>query len=210
MREIATDTDKGMLRLSGTGLRPAALNYVGPTAPGALAGPAPERRATLLIHVASGVGTGPTELAAFDSALIAAGVANFNLLVLSSVIPPGSTLVVNEEAVNPPGEWGDRLYVVMAEQRASIPDAQAWAGLGWVQEAAGGRGLFVEHHGSSRTAVEREIQESLEAMTLNRGEMFGPIQMKVAGATCGDSPACALVVAVYRATPWNTSTPLAA
>ena len=39
-------------------------------------------------------GTGRTLLAAFDDALLAAGVANFNLITLSSVIPPGSSIRV--------------------------------------------------------------------------------------------------------------------
>ena len=37
------------------------------------------------IHVASGLGTGPTKLSAFDAALNAAGVANYNIIKLSSV-----------------------------------------------------------------------------------------------------------------------------
>src|SRR5690606_8611394 len=44
----------------------------------------------LRIGVVGATGTGPTSLAAFDDALRAVGVANFNLIRLSSVIPPGS------------------------------------------------------------------------------------------------------------------------
>jgi arginine decarboxylase len=40
------------------------------------------------IHVSSGRGEGPTPLAAFDAALRDAGVSNYNLIALSSVIPP--------------------------------------------------------------------------------------------------------------------------
>lgn len=39
------------------------------------------------ICLSSGTGEGPTPLAAFDAALPDAGVANYNLLCLSSVIP---------------------------------------------------------------------------------------------------------------------------
>ena len=46
----------------------------------------------LLIRVSHGAGTGPTRMAAFDAALHAAGVADFNLLRLSSVIPPSAVV----------------------------------------------------------------------------------------------------------------------
>ena len=42
------------------------------------------------IQISTGIGIGPTQLSAFDSALNNAGVANYNLLKLSSVIPPKS------------------------------------------------------------------------------------------------------------------------
>ena len=58
--------------------------------PGLSAGNEERATQTMQIHLASGVGSGPTELAAFDAALAAAGVANYNLLYLSSVIPPAS------------------------------------------------------------------------------------------------------------------------
>src|SRR5882724_3759646 len=101
------------------------------------------------IHVASGTGTGPTTLAAFDAALNDAGIANYNLLVLSSVIPPHTNVVVHDGRLDEtlPGEWGDRLYVVRAEQRADQPGEQAWAGIGWVQDPETHKGLFVEHEG---------------------------------------------------------------
>jgi arginine decarboxylase len=162
----------------------------------------PDRAPALRIDITSGVATGPTELAAFDAALIAAGIANFNLLVLSSVIPAGSDVVVSDRAVKPSGNWGDRLYVVMAQQRSSVPGAEAWAGIGWVQEADNGRGLFVEHEGNSRVGVERDIRESLSAMCESREQRFGPIHMSVAGVRCAGQPACALVVATYRSASW--------
>lgn len=48
------------------------------------------------IQISEGVGNGPTELAAFDQALVNAGVANYNLIYLSSVLPPGSEVVYND------------------------------------------------------------------------------------------------------------------
>lgn len=154
------------------------------------------------IEVASGVGSGPTELAAFDAALMAAGVANFNLVVLSSVIPLGSQVVACDGPAKPAGAWGDRLYVVLAEDRTSTRNTEAWAGIGWVQDESSGRGLFVEHHGNSQAEVEGDIADSLDALSRNRGENLGPHHLKLAGATCREDAVCALVVATYVSSGW--------
>lgn len=158
------------------------------------------------IHITPGIGSGPTKLSAFDAALNDAGIANYNLIRLSSVIPPKSELVVHDQTVPTkimPGEWGDRLYVVMAEQRVDTPNTEAWAGVGWVQDKKTGRGLFVEHEGSSETKVRRDIEQSLNALMATRNVDFGPIQMKVVGKTCTHHPVCAMVVAIYQASDWD-------
>jgi arginine decarboxylase len=159
------------------------------------------------IHIGSGVGNGPTSLAAFDSALNAVGIANYNLLRLSSVIPPDSEIVLHDGHINEtmPGQWGDRLYVVMAEIAATKPNEEAWAGVGWVQDQETGRGLFVEHEGRSEESVRSDIQQSLEALMVTRGIDFGEIRMKVIGKTCTDAPVNAMVAAVYQASDWNNS-----
>lgn len=154
------------------------------------------------IHIASGTATGPTELAAFDGALYAAGVANFNLLVLSSVIPPYATVIEHEDKIPEiKGEWGDRLYVVKAEYRSSVPGVAAWAGIGWVTDTDG-RGLFVEHEGESKEYVEQQITASLTTLMKTRGIDFGEIHMKVDGIVCESEPVCATVIAVYKSEIW--------
>lgn len=157
------------------------------------------------IHIGTGIGAGPTKLSAFDSALNDAGIANYNLLRLSSVIPAKTKLTIHEGAIKHalPGEWGDRLYVVMAEMRVDTPNVEAWAGIGWVQDKETGKGLFVEHEGSSEASVRRDIQQSLEALMATRNIDFGPIQMQVAGRTCIHEPICAMVVAVYQSSDWK-------
>ena len=159
------------------------------------------------IHLASGIGTGPTTLAAFDAALNDAGIANYNLLRLSSVIPPQSEIIQNLTSSIPakdlPGEWGDRLYLVMAEQREDKPNAEAWAGVGWVQDSETKKGLFVEHEGNSEKQVRRDITQSLVALMATRNVDFGPINMQVIGRTCTIHPICAMVVAVYQTSDWT-------
>jgi arginine decarboxylase len=154
------------------------------------------------IDVTAGVGSGPTELAAFDSALLDAGVANFNLIRLSSAIPSGAEVVVGDGPVQPAGEWGDRLYVVMAQELVSTPNTEGWAGLGWVQDERTGSGLFVEHHASDRAEVERDIADSLTSSCSSRGLAFGQHQTRLAGVTCRESAVCALVVATFGSEGW--------
>src|SRR5215213_6317538 len=157
-------------------------------------------RKLMHIQIGSGVGLGPTKMAAFDAALHQAGVANYNLLRLSSVIPADSHVALYDKQIaTAPGEWGDRLYVVMAETRIDTPNAEAWAGLGWVQDKETGRGLFVENEGGNERAVRRNIRQGLKGLIATRKTTFGPIQMKVVGGTCEHESICALVIAVYKA-----------
>ena len=156
----------------------------------------------MIIQIATGTGKGHTKLAAFDMALNEAGVANYNLLKLSSVIPAGSKIKVKTPITQQPGKWGDRLYVVMAEKRIDTPNMEAWAGIGWVQDKATGRGLFVEHEGTNEQSVRRDIKASLEALQGIRQVDFGEIQMEVTGRTCTHDPVCALVIATYKANDW--------
>ena len=79
---------------------------------------------TLNIHLSSGTGEGPTPLAAFDAALMDAGVANYNLLCLSLVIPPNAT-IVRAKHRTPPDDYGRRLYVVMSQTAVPMAPEEA-------------------------------------------------------------------------------------
>jgi pyruvoyl-dependent arginine decarboxylase len=161
--------------------------------------PSPARTG-LAISVRTGTGAGRTLLSAFDAALHSAGVADFNLVTLSSVIPAGARIRHVEAPLT--GGHGDLLFCVRAEAFADQPGDTAWAGLGWCAEP-NGEGLFVEHHGSSEEAVMELIEVSLEDMKRVRGREFGPVQMALASATCVDEPVCSLVLAAYRVSTWE-------
>ncbi|MEK7594418.1 MAG: pyruvoyl-dependent arginine decarboxylase [Patescibacteria group bacterium] len=157
------------------------------------------------IQVTIGKGLGPTELAAFDQALVKAGVANFNLIYLSSVLPPDAKVIVRSKPKPIDGNWGDRLYVVMAQKRTSRPNQEAWAGIGWIQDPETKQGLLVEHEGNSENEVRDDIKHSLDALCRNRKMKFGEQHMKVVGIKCQDQPVCALVVAVFESTSWRAN-----
>jgi arginine decarboxylase len=151
------------------------------------------------ITVRTGTGSARTLLAAFDTALLEAGVANFNLITLSSVIPPHGRVRVVDTTLS--GGHGDRLYCVLSAAYADHPGEIAWAGLGWSTDATTG-GLFVEHHGGSEESVSEQIDLSLADMNKNRGGGYGNVQKAMASVHCVDRPVCALVIAAYRIAPW--------
>lgn len=159
---------------------------------------------TLTIALSTGTGSGPTTLSAFDAALCAAGVGEYNLVRLSSVIPPHSTLVRSATEGQRTGRWGDRLFCVYASQLAELAGEQAWAGIGWVIKQDGsGAGLFVEHEAASEHGLMNDIASSLADMVRRRGGDYSEPELLVTSATCVDEPVCALVIAGYQTMEWD-------
>ena len=155
------------------------------------------------IRVSAGNGSGRTPLSAFDAALRGAGVANFNLLRLSSVIPPGARVQVVSGADQLVGGHGDLLYCVYAEAHAELPMHEAWAGIAWaLADDGSGAGLFVEHEGPSQEQVERDLHSSLDDLIVGRGGGYHAAGQLVTSAVCETEPVCALVVASYTAQGW--------
>lgn len=145
------------------------------------------------IRIAWGVGRGPTELAAYDAALAAAGVHDYNLVELSSVIPAGATV---EEVGTAPdlGPAGEALHVVEASatgERGPQTAVLAWA------RSPDGPGLFYEAGGSqpSETVVE-EALTGIEAGVELRERPYGEPQTRVATVDADDVAGHASVVAV--------------
>lgn len=162
------------------------------------------------IKIVKGAGEASTPLSAFDAALKDAGVYNYNLIALSSVIPPGSKVEKVNNIQTPDGEWGHKLYVVMAEERSNETGKFIAAGVGWYQ-LEDGRGLFVEHHliGDTRLAVESElnfrIKNSLMDLCKFRDIKFEDDNLKyeVSIDQVKSYPASVLVIAIYQSEGWR-------
>jgi len=156
-----------------------------------------------IITVTKGTGTGDTKIAAFDAALFEAGIANYNLIRLSSIIPPGSQIEIGKY-VTPLDEFGHKLYIVYASEIQNETGKEAWAGVGWrLTEDDSGKGLFTEHEGHSEQEVTNLIAETLTNMVQYRPETYGPINQEIVGITCSGKPVCALVAAVYTSESWD-------
>ncbi len=113
----------------------------------------------MVISIVKGAGEASTPLSAFDGALKDAGVYNYNLITLSSVIPPNSEVKKIDRFETPENEWGHKLYCVMAEERSDRTGKFIAAGVGWYQ-LEDNRGLFVEHHiiGDTKPVVDNTIR----------------------------------------------------
>ncbi len=161
------------------------------------------------ILLTTGKGVGKTPIAAFDSALKDAGVYNYNLIYLSSVIPPKAKIKFEKLQENPK-EWGNRLYIVKAEMRSRQSGQYISAALGWCQ-FGDGRGIFVEHEetGETREAVEAnlnaEVQKSLADMCRTRGLPADKkkFHTKICTTKVDNLPASVIVVAVYKSEKWG-------
>jgi arginine decarboxylase len=156
----------------------------------------------LPISIRRAAGRGRTRLSAFDDALLGAGIANYNLIRLSSVIPQASVISFDTDPVK--GEHGDRLYCVYASAHAEQPGDVAWAGIGWVRDDSG-RGLFVEHSADNEKALDELIRLSLEDLNERRGGGYGDVESVTVSARNEGQPACALAVATYEVTGWTLS-----
>ena len=159
--------------------------------------------AAVSIRVSRGAGSGPTRLAAFDAALMACGVADFNLVRLSSVIPTGAEVVEVSRDEQHEGGHGDLLFCVYADAYTSTPGELAWAGVAWALRNDGSKGgLFVEHTGLSEALLNRDLHASLDSMSVRRGGMYESAGQAAISAVCVDHPVCALVIAAYRTAAW--------
>lgn len=159
------------------------------------------------IRVTWGSGEGDTKKAAFDMALWDAGIANYNLIELSSVIPEGSDIVVGKADMNGRShEHGHKLYVVLSCKYQESAGGNAVAGVGWMLTKSDyKKGLFVEITGEDEDKVRDDILKSLGAMASYRPEEYGEPAMKVTSSTCNGRISCSLVAAVYKSEGWGSS-----
>lgn len=163
----------------------------------------------MTISVVSGVGQADTLLSSFDDALQKCGVYNYNIIPLSSVIPPKSDIVELDFYRTPEKEYGHRLYVVKADMRSDHAGKVIAAGIGWYQWGDK-RGVFVEHEtiGSTQATVEDEmnfrIAHSLKDLCQFRGIPFNPdmVGKRIATAQVKDKPTSVIALAVYKSQSW--------
>lgn len=146
-----------------------------------------------MIRLVWGEGTGPTEKAAFDAALADAGLHQYNLRRLSSVIP-AETTVERVDTAPDLGPTGNVLDVVLAEQ-TSKPGTRAVAGLVWARDDSGG--VFYEVGDTDPETVAELLDAGIERGTALR-DIDSPVETRVVTAEpAPDRYTTAAVAAVY-------------
>ena len=107
--------------------------------------------------LASGEGEGKTVLTAFDDALLNAGIANTNLLKLTSILPPGCCEVLPQEL--PPGAI---VPIVYAFKSSFTPGEliSSVVGVG-ISEDAASAGLLMEYSHVGEKQVAEEIVRNM-------------------------------------------------
>jgi arginine decarboxylase len=149
-----------------------------------------------MIRIVLGTGYGPTPSASFDAALADANVHQYNLNLLSSVIPDGATV---EPVGSAPdlGGIGNKLDVAMAKQ-TSKPGARAAAGIAWAREGTDGPGVFSEVHDHDVETVKSRLQSGIEKSCELRNIPDPDINREIIVAEPGSGEyASAVALAVY-------------
>lgn len=114
------------------------------------------------IFFTRGVGKHKNNLESFEAALRDAGIAQCNLVKVSSIYPPGCKIVPRKTGLARlvPGQI---TYCVMAEERTNEPSRLVSAGIGLAIPAKGDRfGYISEHHGFGMK--ERKVADYVEDM----------------------------------------------
>lgn len=148
------------------------------------------------IELVWGTGEGQTSLSAFDAALADAGIHNYNLVTLSSIVPEGATVV---ERGTHDRAWGvgELVGVVLAENESTVTGETIAAGLGWATAEEGG--VFFEATSESRRNVEELVTRGVRSGKRQRESWTWDdgIETKIAEHTVEENGA-AIVSAVYR------------
>jgi arginine decarboxylase len=148
------------------------------------------------IEIVWGTGEGQTSLSAFDAALADAGIHNYNLVTLSSVIPDGATISV-EGTHERRWDVGELVSVVLSETESTVSGEQIAAGLGWATAAEGG--VFFEATAESAANVEAFVTRGVETARSNRPDWTWDdgIETRIVEHTVEENGA-AIVSAIYR------------
>lgn len=167
------------------------------------------------ITVTAGRGEGNTTLSAFDAALKDAGIYNYNIIKLSSVIPPGTKIVVRKWK-NAPSEHGKKLYTVLADMRSDLLGRSIAAGIGWYQ-IKDGRGIFAEHTDiveslnakEAESNVAKKIEATIRDLCANRDYPFNKRNFKkvISSAEVKNKPTCVVAAAVYESQAFTEASP---
>jgi len=145
------------------------------------------------IEVVRGTGSGHTPRSALDAGLAAAGVGDYNLVRLSSIVPAGAEVRV---VGTHDREWGvgRPVAAVLAD---AVDDGPVAAGIGWATAAEGG--VFMECTADGTAGCRERLVAGVEDARAGRAwDWDEEIRTEVVErGHDGEGHACAVVGAVY-------------
>lgn len=115
----------------------------------------------------SGIGIHKHKLTSFEMALRDAGIAQFNLVRVSSIFPPNCQVIPKEEGLQLL-QAGEVVFVVLAEMSTNEPGRRIAAAVGMARPADPNKyGYLSEHHAFGQTEQEAaDYAEDLAATML--------------------------------------------
>lgn len=119
------------------------------------------------VFFTKGVGVHKAKLASFEQALRQAGIEKYNLVNVSSILPPGCKIITKDKGIIllKPGQI---VFVVMARNATNEPKRMISAAVGLATPAGSEEyGYLSEHHAYGETAkISGEYAEDLAATML--------------------------------------------
>lgn len=126
-----------------------------------------------------GVGVHKDKLASFEAALRSAGIEKFNLVYVSSILPPNCKIVSKDQGLAELHQ-GQVIFCVMARSETNEPNRLVSAAIGLaVPQDRSHHGYLSEHHAFGQTAkASGDYAEDLAATMLATtiGVSFDPLQ----------------------------------
>lgn len=125
--------------------------------------------------IGTGVGHGETELLAFDRALAEAGFSDYNLIKVSSIIPPGAPLVDRPDC--PPGSLLPVAFAsLISGEESLVISAAVAAGIPYSQDDVG---VIMEFSGPvAQDEAERRVRCMAEKALVSRGSKVREILVR--------------------------------
>jgi len=145
--------------------------------------------------ITSGKAVSPvSELNAFDLALKKAGIAQCNLVCVSSILPRDCTEITQQNI-----DAGSITYSVLARMDGD-EGTTIGAGIAWVWAKSKKYGLVAEAHGyMDKKALEETLEWKIKEMAKIRGIKIGPIKMQIEVLRVPmDNYGCVISALVYR------------
>lgn len=156
-----------------------------------------------VVALSSGVGESDTELNALDNALLNAGVGNLNLVKVTSIFPPGATVLqVDDPLLAGELKHGRITPCVLASRTSMVDGAHVSASIGvGIPANPNSPGVIFEHACDNGADVaEERVRAMIDQAMRSRGQELREVLCRTASHTVRRI-GCAVAVAILARMP---------